>query len=321
MDRWGAELRGDGKVVWFELGDGVDAVLAVAGSVASQVRPEHPDAIVIELLDVPLLLISAWLEHAGALLREHLLLQLDEADAAPALERHAAASQVLAVLEEQWPELELGLPPDELLASAVEPLVTARQLHLSLPPAVVSGFRVLDELLDDALALSSEGLLLTPPTQPEMQELRRWLTREAAEQAAGAAPRPWPVPDPTDAAPPGQAVVWDAAVVDDAATACVAADDTDRIVAVSGPALELLGHDREALVGRRLLAIIPPRFHQAHLAGFTQHLMNGRGPLLGVPVRVPVLAADGSERPVELTITAQLLPRGRSVFVASMRPV
>lgn len=315
VDRWGAERRGEGKVVWFELGD-LTASTA-EGGIDDSGRHADPDAVTIELLDVPLLLISAWLEHAEALLREYLLISLDD-DAARALERHAAASAALTLLEEQWPELDLGLSPDELLAGAVEPHVSARRLELVVPADSVAGFPALNELIEDALVLADRGETLTPPTQPEIRAMRRRLTEEVRDQAAGAAPRPltWSAGDQM---PTREPVDWDAGDVDRAATACVAADDTDRIVAVSDAALELLGHDRAALTGKRLLDLIPTRFRQAHLAGFTLYLVNGRAPLLGVPITVPMLCADGSERPVELTITGQRLPYGRAVFVATMR--
>jgi PAS domain S-box-containing protein len=315
--RWGAELRGDGKVVWFEVGDvtGVPLTEAEPG-----VTSPAADVVMIELLDVPLLLTSAWLEHSGALLREHLLISLDEDDDGAALARHATAGEALALLEEQWPELDLGLDPDELLAGAVEPLVTARRLQLAVPRALVAGFAALDELTEDMLQLADHGQTLTPPTQPEVRALRRWVTGQVRDQTAGSAAEALSVHG-GDMLPTRAPVEWDRAEVDGATTACIAADDTDCIIAVSNSALELLGHDRADLVGHRLLAIIPTRFHQAHLAGFTLHLINGRGPLLGVPLTVPVRRRDGSEQPTELTITARSLARGRSAFVAELRAV
>ncbi len=313
--RWGAERRGAGKVVWFELGD-LTASTA-EGGIDDRGHLADPGAVTVELLDVPLLLISAWLEHAETLLREYLLIHLDE-DAERALSRHAAASATLTLLEEQWPELDLGLSPDELLAGAVEPRVSAPRLELVVPTGSAEGFVELNELIEEALVLADRGEMLTPPTQPEIRVMRRRLIEEVCDQVAGAAPRPltWSAGDQM---PTRDQVHWDADAVDRAATACVAADDTDRIVAVSDAALELLGHDRAALTGKRLLELIPTRFRQAHLAGFTLHLINGRAPLLGVPITVPMLCADGSERPVELTITAHRLPHGRAVFVAAMR--
>jgi PAS domain S-box-containing protein len=100
----------------------------------------------------------------------------------------------------------------------------------------------------------------------------------------------------------------------------IAADDADRIIAISPAALELLGYDDASqIVGKRLVAIIPPRLRQAHLAGFTLYFSIGRAPLLGRPVTVPALRSDGSELPVELTVRSESLPGGRQVFVAILR--
>ena len=72
-------------------------------------------------------------------------------------------------------------------------------------------------------------------------------------------------------------LVFDTAAVDGSADPVVAADDANRIVAVSDPALEILGYDdRSELVGLRIVAIIPDRYRQAHLAGFTLHFLTGR---------------------------------------------
>jgi hypothetical protein len=72
------------------------------------------------------------------------------------------------------------------------------------------------------------------------------------------------------------------------------------------------------LVGSRLIAIIPPRFHQAHLAGFTLHQITGRGPLLGRAVVVPALCQDGSEVDVHLHITRIPVAGGEAVFLADL---
>jgi PAS domain S-box-containing protein len=102
--------------------------------------------------------------------------------------------------------------------------------------------------------------------------------------------------------------------------AVIAADDRNRIVAASRSALEMLGYNGgEELVGRRILAVIPARYHQAHLAGFTLHLNVGRSPLLDRPVTVPAVRRDGSEILVELTVTARQAPGGRRMFVAELK--
>jgi hypothetical protein len=64
--------------------------------------------------------------------------------------------------------------------------------------------------------------------------------------------------------------------------------------------------------------LIPVRYRQAHLAGFTLHLFAGRSPLLGTPVLVPALRRDGVEIAVKMTLEAWQLDGGRKVFVAEL---
>ncbi|NYD40441.1 ATP-binding protein [Nocardioides panaciterrulae] len=324
-DRWGAEPRSGGKCVWFELtsGEHADEWLAATLTGVEQLalREDPPDAVLIELLNVPLLLHQAWAQHAEALLREHLLTTIGEDDGPAALQAHAAASKALGLLLEQLPDPSLAEDPDQLMSSAVEPVVSRPRLVVAVPRGSLRGFRMLDELLDAALALAEAGVLLNPPTQPEIRTFRRWICHEVLRQGEGGRPTPWT--DQSDAAPPATDPLPSEVLeeIAGATAALVAADDADGIVALSPTALALLGYDTAAeLVGRRLLAMIPSRYRQAHLAGFTMHLANGRAPLLGHPVRVPALRRDGSEVIVELLVEARRLPGGRRLFVAELRP-
>ena len=227
----------------------------------------------------------------------------------------------MTVLAEQVPGPALEDDPNTLMAGAVEPFVSLDRLVLLVPRSSVPHFDSLDEALDDALELAAAGLLLTPPTQPEVQALRRWLSSEVRRQSAGGLARAWHAVIDPEATPVAPAIDWPTASVDEASVAMVAADDANRIVAVSASALDHLGYsDRSELVGQRVLALIPARFHQAHVAGFTMHLSNGRSPLLGRPVTVPFLLRDGTERLTDLTVTAQRLPDGRTVFLAELGP-
>jgi PAS domain S-box-containing protein len=222
------------------------------------------------------------------------------------------------VLFEQIPAPELGDDPEAIMASATEPAVTEERVVLRIPTSAADSFRRLDEVLESAAALSDEGAWLTVPTQPELRELRRWLCSQVRVQTAGADPEAWQVPEhlaPLTAPP----LDWDPSEVTDSARAVVAADDSDRIVAISASALEMLGYDDAAsLIGQRLLSIIPWRFHQAHLAGFTMHLTNGRSLLLDRPVTVPVLRQDGVEQLVDVTIRSTRMPHGRHLFTADI---
>lgn len=337
VDAWGVQLHSGGKTVWFELGAGdLEAEMSELSEMTESSAPgapgpaaDEPGTVRVELRNVPLLLHVAWHQHAEALLREYLLFRLgsDEDGVGGGfdedlddLQAHAAASNALSLLSAHLVEPHVGEDADVLMAAAIEPRVSGACEVVPVPAWSLEHFRVLATSLDAALELADAGAFLTPPTQPEIREFRRWVCGEVERQAAGEAPTPWV--GLSDAAPPREssALDWAAAEVDDSSLAMVAVDDTDGIIAVSASALELLGYDDPAqLVGRRLLAIIPARFHQAHLAGFTLHLANGRSPLLGRPVTVPVQRRDGDETTVELTVESRHLPHARRVFVATLR--
>ena len=327
VDHWGTLAHPDGKTVWFEVdsGDRLDQIAsshapdAVDDGFAPAASGE--DVVDVVLLNVPLLLHAAWQEHAEGLLREYLLASLDAGDPTEALETHAAASDAISLLHEHIPEPHLGEDPEELMALAVEPGVSCEREVLPVPRTSVPHFGVLNRALDSAIRLAESGAFLTPPIQPELRELRGWLCREVSRQVNGEPPTTWlsdPDAAPTVVLPP---ISWQDEVANVVGESLIVADDTDRILAVSQAACELLRyHEPEQLLGRRLVAIIPARYHQAHLAGFTLHLSNGRSPLLGRTVVVPVRRRDGTEIAVELLVESRRQPAGRHVFVARMRP-
>ncbi len=315
-DRWGSDRTAGGKVVWFEVGMPTVPVLR---------RPSAPDLpsrevqIEITLVAMPLLMHRAWQEHAATLLREYLLYAVGRD--ARALDDHAAASSALSVLDEQVPRPRLPAEPDALMASSVEPAVTADAVSLSITASSVRQFEVLDDLLVRAKAAAEGGLLLSPPTQPEMAEMRAWLCGEVAGQAGTADPTPWRartdvrVARVTDAARPR--VFRDLSRADEPS---IAMDDTSVIVAATPEAVDFLGYRREAdLLGRRILAVVPPRYHQAHIAGTTLHVTHGRDVLLNQWITVPMLRADGSEVEVDLHVESRRLDGDVRVFVAHLR--
>ncbi len=330
LARWGVEMTAAGKTVWFELGE-------TRGRRTAPVAPDHASAglddaprphdpyVEVTLLDVPLLLHAAWQMHAETFLREYLLVRLDQTgdgDDASAhgavIEAHAAASDALALLAENIPVPELGDDPATLMDAATGSRVKAPRVALRVPRDSLANFRLLDEMLDAGLVLADEGGFLTPVTQPEMRAMRRWLCASVAEQGRGEEPRAWVLSSDDLDAPHRPPMEWDERDLDGTGPATIVADDTNRILAASPAALELLGYHEDALVGHRLIAIIPERLHQAHLAGFTMHLLSGRGALLDVPVRVPAVREDGSELLVELTVRRRPSPSGRALFVAEL---
>ena len=326
VDAWGSFARGPGKVVWFEIrvGDRAGSVDG-AGREArrAEARPSRRETVdaelvlEVELLNTPLLMHLAWQEHAAALLREFLLVALED-DEVAAFMRHATASEVMSVLHEQVPEPVLLDDPEAIMTTAVEPGVSAERVVIRVPRATVADFATLDAMLDEATALATSGALLVPPTQPEIAAMRRWICEQVRvqDQADGAA-RPWstelagspPVARQTDR--------YEPVAISGSPRPLLAMDEAGDIVAVSASAAALLGYSEpSALCGERLLRIVPRRYHQAHVAGTTLHSTNGRNPLLGRRVSVPVVRADGEEVQLELQVQPRQLVDGRHVFIA-----
>ena len=320
VDDWGVSRHGRGKTVWFHLvapGPSIEPVELHEDD--GSVRRTTGESVTVHLRNMPLLLHAAWQEHAEALLREYLLASLDHEGGQDPIQMHADATDAIAVLEEHIPRTDVAMVADALMADALEPHVSAPVIRVPVPRASVSHFATLDRAIEAALDLSREGLVLTPPTQPEVQAFRKWICRQVLSQASGARPEPWQVPADSVGAmdlPDG----WDPAVVTEAAHGLIAADATSRILAVSAEAATILGYDDPVeLVGKRIVSIVPERYRQAHVAGFTMYLLVGRKPLLDRRVQIPALRRDGSEIEVELTVRSPAIGTGQSVLLADLR--
>lgn len=322
VDDWGVTRHEDGKTVWFHLADATDHLdRQELQEDAGSERRTPGDTVRVELRNMPLLLHAAWREHAEALMREYLLASLDdEADIDP-IQTHAEATDAIAILEEQVPPATLTVTPVDLMAGATEPRVSQDVVTLEVPTASVPHFQTLHDTIEASIEMHRVGRLMTPPTQPEVRAFRRWLCTEVVEQARGRLPKPWSLGDVV-AEPTPVPWPWNLSWVRNAPTGLVAADETNRILAVSRQALDILGYtDPSQLESRRLVTIIPERYRQAHIAGFTLHLLVGREPLIGRPVRVPALRGDGSEVPIELVVTSQAAFEGRTLFLGDIRRV
>jgi two-component system, cell cycle sensor histidine kinase and response regulator CckA len=103
--------------------------------------------------------------------------------------------------------------------------------------------------------------------------------------------------------------------------AVVAADGWNRIVYMNASAERLFGWSADELLGKALTRIIPERFQEAHLAGFSRYLATHEPVIIGKPLRLPVLRRDGSEVDIELVLSAIVTPEGEDLLVGSLRDV
>jgi PAS domain S-box-containing protein len=296
-------LVDDGKRVWFRLGSS-------PGDNRGHDTGAEPrgDTLLVRFSHLPVALYSAWQEHADAILREATLAALnDNGGALP--EEFVLAGQALSALGAGTTDL---FEPRPDLAAHVD-------VDVALPRECVPNFPVLRDVLRRCSEMAAEGLLLVPPSLPEIQAVRRWVCDEVGRQAQELSARPWTdivVEDvPLD---PMSADAVDA--VRASGLAQIAADRWNRIIAVSPSAAALLGWSAAELEGRRLVTIIPPPLRDAHIAAFTRQMLGGPTRILGIPTDVPALHRDGREVPVVLLLERQTDSRGRSLFVATLTP-
>ena len=262
------------------------------------------DNVPVELRNMPLLLHAAWQEHAEALLREYLLASLDSGGEDP-IQVHAEATDAIAVLEEHVPRTAgWRCRPTTLMDDAVEPHVSAPVIRgAGAGRARCAHFATLDRAIEAALDLSREGLVLTPPTQPEVQAFRRWLCRQVLRQAAGGAAGA--VGDARRRRSTRRADRrWDPRTVTEASTGLIAADATSRILAVEpggGPDPRVRRPRRARRAADRLdrPGALPAgprrRLHDVPARRAASRCWTARS-------WCPALRRDGSEVEVELTV-------------------
>ena len=60
---------------------------------------------------------------------------------------------------------------------------------------------------------------------------------------------------------------------------------------------------------------------EAHVAGFSRHLTTGEAHVLGVPLTLPVLCRDGSERLCRFLVESPATTSGRRIYLAWIDPL
>ncbi len=101
---------------------------------------------------------------------------------------------------------------------------------------------------------------------------------------------------------------------------CVVIADSDGLVIEFNPAAcRTFGYSREQAIGAQLAElIIPPALRDRHRQGLGRYLSTGRPQALDQRLQITGMRSDGSEFPVELTITRVALA-GRPVFTGYLR--
>jgi PAS domain S-box-containing protein len=110
-------------------------------------------------------------------------------------------------------------------------------------------------------------------------------------------------------------------ILETALDAVVSIDSDGRITGWNPQAEEVFGWKREEVLGHLLAeTIIPPAQRQAHRDGMRRYLTTGEGAVLNRRVELGALRRDGSEIPVELSITP-IRSGGSVTFSAFLRDI
>jgi PAS domain S-box-containing protein len=110
-------------------------------------------------------------------------------------------------------------------------------------------------------------------------------------------------------------------ILDRAHSAVVSMDEGGQVTYWNPSAEAMFGVARDDALGRPVAdLIVPERFRSAHLGGLRRFLASGEGPALDQRIEVAGLRADGTEFPIEMTISA-FRDTGRWTFHAFIHDI
>lgn len=93
-------------------------------------------------------------------------------------------------------------------------------------------------------------------------------------------------------------------IIDTALSAVISMDDRGRITAWNTQAEQTFGWTSQEAIGRSMAdTIIPPTHREAHQRGLDHFLKTGEGPILNKRIEVTALRRDGTEFPIEMSLT------------------
>jgi PAS domain S-box-containing protein len=111
------------------------------------------------------------------------------------------------------------------------------------------------------------------------------------------------------------------AILDAAFDSIITMDAAGRVIEVNRATEITFGYRATDMVGRELAElIVPPELREAHRQGVARYVAGGEATIVGHPVELPAMRADGSTFPVEIAITRPSLP-GPPQFAGYVRDV
>ena len=93
-------------------------------------------------------------------------------------------------------------------------------------------------------------------------------------------------------------------IVESAQDAIIVADDRGLILSWNRSAAVMFGHTDQATIGQPLTELMPARYREAHMKGLARRQCRGTGSLSGSVVELHGLRKDGTEFPIELSLSS-----------------
>ena len=119
----------------------------------------------------------------------------------------------------------------------------------------------------------------------------------------------------------GQSKEREAAILYASLDAVITIDHQGRVLEFNPAAQKIFGYDRADVLGQEMSQlIIPPALREQHRRGLAKYLATGKGPVLGKRIELTGMRADGTEFPVELTITP-IVDGDQPVFTGFVRDI
>lgn len=110
------------------------------------------------------------------------------------------------------------------------------------------------------------------------------------------------------------------AIADSTSDALIAIDDAGRVIEWNSAAEKIFGFSVEEMVGNSLNTVIPERYRMAHDKGLERVNSGGEQHVIGQAVRLNGTRKDGSEFPLELTVSTWR-DNGRNCYGGIIRDV